>query len=168
MAVRRAESSPAKKQPVKIVNKLLRLKLKLGIKMGEQSIPTRNKSPYGWWVATIIERFEFDDEDLNNMRRRCRAFSNVVILKAEDREQAYLNAVEYGKCGIENKSDWSNGKGRKGRWIFEGLSSLIPIYDELDPDGTEILFDDNNGVTVGRVKSWVRIKEELEAFDDAE
>ncbi len=136
--------------------------------MDDQSIPDRNKSPYGWWVATIIERFQFDDENLDNMRRRCRAFSNVVILKADEREDAYRKAIEYGESGIENKSDWSNGKGRKGRWVFEGLSSLIPIYDELDPDGTEILFDDDNGITVGRVKSWVRKKEDLEAFDDSE
>ncbi|WP_444894601.1 DUF4288 domain-containing protein [Microbulbifer sp. TRSA001] len=136
--------------------------------MSNQRIPGRNKSPYGWWVATIIERFQFDDEELDNMRRRCRAFSNVVILKADDREQAYQKAIQYGKSGIEDKSDWTNDKGRRGRWIFEGLSSLIPIYDELDPEGTEILFDDDNGITVGRVKSWVRSKEELEAFDDTE
>ena len=136
--------------------------------MDSEHIPDRNKSPYGWWVATIIERFQFDDEDLDNIRRRCRAFTNVVILKADDREQAYRKTIEYGKSGIENKSDWSNGKGRKGRWIFEGLSSLIPIYDELDPDGTEILFDDDNGITVGRVKSWVRKKEDLEVFNDTE
>ncbi|WHI46077.1 DUF4288 domain-containing protein [Microbulbifer sp. EKSA008] len=136
--------------------------------MSNQRIPDRNKSPYGWWVATIIERFQFDDEELDNMRRRCRAFSNVVILRADDREQAYQKAIQYGKSGIEDKSDWTNDKGRRGRWIFEGLSSLIPIYDELDPEGTEILFDDDNGITVGRVKSWVRSKEELEAFDDTE
>jgi len=134
----------------------------------DNSIPKRNKSPFGWWVATIIERFQFDDEDLGNMRRRCRAFSNVVILKADDREQAYLKAMEYGNGGIENKSDWSDDKGRKGRWIFEGLSSLMPIYEEFDPDGTEIMFEDDEGITVGRVKSWVREKCELETFDDTD
>ena len=102
------------------------------------------------------------------MRRRCRAFSNVVILKADGREQAYLKAMEYGKCGVEDKSDWSNDKGRKGRWIFEGLSSLMPIYEEFDPDGTEIMFEDDEGITVGRVKSWVREKSELETFDDTD
>ncbi|MBD9425481.1 DUF4288 domain-containing protein [Pseudomonas sp. PDM15] len=129
-------------------------------------IPTRNISPYGWWVATLIERFEFDDEDKSNDKRRCRAFANTVIFKAEDREKAY-KAVEYGNLGIDNKSDWSDGKGRKGRWVFEGLSSLLPIYDEIDPDGTEIAFEDNSSISVGRVKSWVRKKIELEVFDDS-
>jgi hypothetical protein len=134
----------------------------------DNSIPDRNKSPYGWWVATTIERFQFDDEDISNPHRRCRAFTNTVILKADDRERAYEKAVEYGNCGIDSKSDWSDEKGRKGKWIFEGLSNLIPIYDEIDPDGTEIVFDDDIGVSVKRVKSWVRNKSELEAFDDGD
>ncbi len=133
----------------------------------DDSIPDRNKSPYGWWVVTIIERFQFDDEDTNNPRRRCRAFTNTVILKADDRERAYQKAIEYGKCGVDGKSDWSDGKGKKGKWIFEGLSSLLPIYDEIDPDGTEVVFDDDIGLSVKRVQSWVRKKSELEVFNDA-
>lgn len=135
--------------------------------MNEQCSPNRIQSPSGWWVATLIERFEFDDEDTDNLRRRCRTFSNVVILEAGNREEAYQKAIVYGESGIDNKSDWSNNKGRKGCWIFERLSSLIPIYDKIDPDGTEIFFDDDNGITVGRVKSWIRKKEQLEAFDES-
>jgi hypothetical protein len=120
-------------------------------------IHSRNKSPYGWWVATLIERFQFDHEDLSNPRRRCRAFTNVVILKADNREQAYKKAIEYGNLAIEDKSNWEDDKGRKGRWIFE-----------IDPDGTEIFFEDDRNVTVGRVQSWVRPKSELEAFDDSD
>ncbi|WP_353411592.1 DUF4288 domain-containing protein, partial [Arenicella sp. 4NH20-0111] len=116
--------------------------------------------------ATLIERFQFDDEDLENPLRRCRAFSNVVILKATNREEAYSKAIKYGESGIDDKSDWSNDKGRKGRWVFEGLSSLLAIYEDIDPDGTEILYDDDNGITVGKVQSWVRKKGELEVFQD--
>lgn len=132
------------------------------------NIPDRNKSPYGWWVATLIERFQFDDEDVSNPRRRCRAYSNTIILKADDREHAYSKAIEYGELGTSDSSGWSDGNGRTGKWIFEGLSSLLPVYDEIDPDGTEIFFRDDERVTVGKVKSWVCKKEELEAFDDSE
>ena len=131
-------------------------------------VPSRNKSPHGWWVATLIERFEYDHEDMGNLRRRCRAWTNTVILKAENRELAFEKAIEYGELGKSDRSDWSDDKGRKGKWVFEGLSSLLPVYDEIDPDGTEIVFEDNANVTVGRVRSWVRSKEELEAFDDSE
>ena len=131
-------------------------------------VPSRNKSTHGWWVATLIERFEYDHEDKSNPRRRCRAWTNTVILKAADREKAFEKAIEYGELDKTNKSEWSDDKGRKGKWVFEGLSSLLPIYDEFDPDGTEIMFEDNVNVTVGRVKSWVRSKKELETFDDSE
>ena len=104
------------------------------------NVPSKNKSPHGWWVATLIERFEYDHEDKNNPRRRCQAWVNTVIFKAIDREQAFDKANKYGELGKSNKSDWSDEKGRKGKWIFEGISSLLPIYEEIDPDGTCLLY----------------------------
>ncbi len=84
----------------------------LGVKCMSKEISLKNQSTFGWWVATLIERFQFDDEDLENPLRRCRAFSNVVILKATNREEAYSKAIKYGESGIDDKSDWSNDKGR--------------------------------------------------------
>lgn len=121
-----------------------------------------------WWVAIMVERFQYDHEDESNPRRRCRAFTNTVILKAENRELAYKKALEYGELGNDEKSDWVDEKGRKGKWVFEGLTSLMKMVDEeIDPDGTEIFFEDDVGVSVGRVQSWIRQKEELEAFEGA-
>jgi hypothetical protein len=129
---------------------------------------SKNKSPTGWWVATIIERFEDEGEDASNPRRRCRAWSNVVILKARDRNQAYNKAVRYGKLG-KNGYDWIGTATRgKARLVFEGLASLLPLYDPFDENGTEILFEDYENITVGRVKRWVRQKKDLEVFDDSE
>jgi hypothetical protein len=131
-------------------------------------IPSENRSPTGCWVATIIERFEFEDEDTSNPRRRCRAWSNVVLVKARDRNHAYRKAMRYGELGVAS-GDWADVRtGRKGKWIFEGLSSLLPVYDEFDEDGSEILFDDHENITVGRVQSWVREKSDLEVFDDSD
>ncbi|GEA11128.1 DUF4288 domain-containing protein [Alteromonas sp. KUL49] len=122
-----------------------------------------------WWVAALVERFQFDHEDLSNPKRRCRAFTNTIILQAEDRNHAYTKAIEYGKLGKDENSDWSDEKGRKGKWVFEGLASLTRMIDqEIDPDGTEICFEDDIGISVGRVKSWIRSKEELEAFNGDE
>jgi hypothetical protein len=133
-----------------------------------KSIPSKNKSPTGWWVATIIERFEDEGEDRSNPRRRCRAWSNVVILKARDRNQAYNKAMRYGKLG-KNGYDWiDTATRRKARLVFEGLASLLPLYDPFDEDGSEILFEDYQDVTVGRVKRWVKQKKDLEVFDDSE
>lgn len=132
-------------------------------------IPSRNKSPFGWWVATLIERFEFDDEDLSNPRRRCLAWSNVVIFKARDRNQAYRKAMKLGALGKTEKSEYvEDGTGRTGKWVFEGLASLLPVYDPIDESGTEIAYEEYRNITGGRIKSWVRDKHELEVFDDSE
>jgi len=131
-------------------------------------VPWKNKSPTGWWVATMIERFEFEDEDTSNPRRRCRAWSNVVILKAHDRHHAYRKAMRYGESGEEAFNSTGGPPGRKVKLIFEGLSSLVPVYEEFDEDGSEILFDDHEHITVGRVQSWIRQKSELEVFDDSD
>ena len=131
-------------------------------------VPWKNKSPTGWWVATLVERFEFEDEDKSNPRRRCRAWSNLVILKAHDRNQAYRKAIRYGELGKED-NDWIEGlTGRKGKLVFEGLADLLPIYDDFDEDGSEILFDDHTHISVARVKSWVKQKKDLKVFDDSE
>jgi hypothetical protein len=128
-------------------------------------IPSKNKSPTGWWVVTIIERFEDEGEDKSNPRRRCRAWSNIVVLKARDRNQAYNKAMKYGKLGKNGYDMVDTVTRRKARLVFEGIASLLPLYDPFDEDGTEILFEDHENVTVGRVKRWVRQKKDLEVFD---
>lgn len=49
--------------------------------------------------------------------------------------------------------------------MLDGLTSLLPIYDELE-DGTEILWEEHTNRTIKKVKSWVKEKHELEVFDD--
>ncbi|MFV1976928.1 MAG: hypothetical protein ACC651_14370 [Candidatus Scalindua sp.] len=54
---------------------------------------------------------------------------------------------------------------RKGCWRVEGLISLLPIYEELE-DGAELIWNEYENISVKKVKSWIRKKEELETFDD--
>lgn len=133
--------------------------------MGKR-IPSKNTSPTGWWVATIVERFEVEGQDTAHARRRCRAWSNVVLLKARDRHHAYRKAMRYGRGGEKTWPDFQGPD--RCRPIFEGLASLIPVYDEFDEDGCEILFEDHENISVKRVQSWVREKAELEVFDDSD
>jgi hypothetical protein len=127
-------------------------------------IPTCNRSPHGWWVATLVVRFEYYGEDKSNPRRRCGADENVVLIKARGREQAYKKAVAEGRVGHGIEGINTDTR-RKGIWVFEGVSSLLPVYDKLE-DGAEIMWTSHQNITVGRVKSWVRKKAELEAFRD--
>ena len=128
-------------------------------------IPYRNKSPYGWWLAAYVERFELDDEDTSNDRRRCLAWENTILIHAKSREGAYKKAIRAGKLSEGRTAQTEDG--RKGKWRFDGLTSLLPIYEELE-DGAEIVWMEHRGKMVKSIKAMVREKHKLEAFDDSE
>ena len=126
-------------------------------------IAHRNRSPHGWWVASYIERAEWRDESPASSNSRCLAWENIVLLKARNRDEAYDKAISLAQ---QNKSRFKDASGkRKGRWIFEGLTSLLPIYDELR-DGAEITWLEHKNRTVRTIRSLVKRKRELEVFDD--
>lgn len=125
----------------------------------------KHESPTGWWIASYIERAAWDDAPRLSGSARCTAWENTIILKAKTRESAYSKAV---KLGAASKSTFSDPSGtRTGRWIFEGLTSLLPIYDDLQ-DGTEILWVDHSGRTLKKLRALVKKKSELEVFDSGD
>jgi hypothetical protein len=132
-----------------------------------KKIPEKNRSPYGWWVATIIERFVYDDEDERNPKRCSTAWVNTVMLKARDRHHAYRKAISYAEIGKGDEAHGIDEKtGRGFRIVTQGLQSLLPVYDEIDEDGFEVLWQEYENVSVDRIESWLKEKHELEVFDD--
>lgn len=131
----------------------------------KDGIPYRNHTPYGWWIASYIERAAWDDEPNPSPNSRCLAWENTIILRAPDREAAYEKAISLAS---DNSSQFECGtkKIRKGHWVFEGLTSLLAIHEELT-DGAEILWVEHQNRTVRKVRSLVKRKEELEVFDDS-
>jgi hypothetical protein len=121
----------------------------------------RNRSPVGWYVATYIERFEYEGENKTNLRRRCRAWENMILVKASTPAQAYRRAVQLAKKG--GNLPWTNSRGEDGKLIFEGLTQLLPVYDELE-DGAEICWTDHANTSVQKVKRMIKKKTELAAF----
>ncbi|CAN5344592.1 hypothetical protein BH10PLA2_BH10PLA2_20280 [soil metagenome] len=124
-----------------------------------------NTSPHGWWVASYIERFEYEYEDKTNLKRRCLAWENTILIKASNRAVAYRKAEKLGKLS-EGSEGWHADTGRKGVWRFEGLTSLLPIYEELE-DGAEILWVEHAGKSVQTIQSLVRARNQLSVFDDS-
>jgi hypothetical protein len=123
----------------------------------------KRSSPTGWWIASYIERAAWDDEPPLLQSSRCTAWENTIILRAGNRDAAYKKAV---RLGSSNRSTISDAAGKRtGRWVFEGLTSLLPIYDELE-DGAEILWVDQSGRTLKTIRSKVKKKHELEVFAD--
>jgi hypothetical protein len=129
----------------------------------KKEIPHRNHSPHGWWVASYIERAVWDDKPNPSPNSRCLSWENTIVLQAPDREAAYAKAVFLASQHSSEFMD--DSRSRKGHWIFEGLTSLLPIYDELE-DGAEILWVEHRNRTIRKIQSRVKQKEQLEAFDD--
>ncbi len=138
----------------------------MSAKKRKKTIPERNRSPYGWWIGIYIERFEFNDEDRKNPKRRCLAYENTVLITAKDREEAYKKLMALGS-GVENIECVDSATGRKGVWRFEGPTELLPIHDRIE-DGAEVLWTTHRNRSVENIQALVRTKEELPVFDDSE
>lgn len=129
-------------------------------------IPFRNRNHTGWWIASFIERFEFFDEVRPNARRRCLAWENTILVRASNRDVAYRKAIKIGRLSAGSEA-WDADSGRRGAWRFEGLTTLLPIYEPL-AHGAEILWREHSNVTVQKVKDLVKSKKSLAVFDDRE
>ncbi len=119
-----------------------------------------NVSPVGWYAASILLRSEIEGENEDNLNRRCIAWENYHIIKADNPNEAYKKAVKLGKFQ-ENK--YTNTEGKNVLWIFEGLTMLVPIYEELK-DGAEIGWTEHENKAVKTIKNLVKPKDELEVF----
>ena len=129
----------------------------------KKEIPFRNRNQTGWWIASIVMRFEYYDEDKDDLKRECLVWDNLILVEAEDREDAFVKSNKLGIAG-ENEA-WETDTGRKGKWKFEGLSGLLPMYDEF-AHGAELLWNEYDGISVEKAKSMVLPKSELECFED--
>lgn len=130
----------------------------------KKKIPFRNRNQTGWWIASYLERFEYYDENKRNPNRRCLAWENTILIRAKDRDKAYKKAHAIGRLG-EGSEAWDEGTGRKGAWHFEGLTSLLPVYDKIE-DGSEVLWKEYSNRTVKTIKSFIKTRKDLEVFDD--
>jgi len=129
-------------------------------------IPYRNRNQTGWWIASVVLRYEWSDENIDDLDRNCKVWENWILVKASDREEAYEKATTIGEeqQGIES---WDEETGIRGSFVFEGLGMLTPIYEDLG-DGSEILWNEYDGIPVKKAKSFALPKEELECFQDGD
>jgi hypothetical protein len=119
---------------------------------------SRNRSPYGWWIATEVVQFVPEGRRTTDSNRRFLVWENTRLIRAKDRDEAYEKAIEIGRAGMPGEAD-------RGEWRFVGISVLLPIYEKLD-DGAEIIWDDRGMMSARRIKSLVKKKRDLSVFDD--
>ena len=100
----------------------------------------KNVSPVGWYVASYVLRFvELAWKHVDDPEERFLAWENTVLIKARDLNDAYRKTVAIAKSQTE---PYKGGpKAVDVRWIFEGVTDVLPVYEEIE-DGAEILWSE--------------------------
>jgi hypothetical protein len=116
----------------------------------------RNTSPVGWYVATYVVRFvELKRNDVNDPEARFLTWENTVLVKAKNLIKAYDKTVA---IAAQHTKPYKGGKKRVDvQWMFEGITELLPVYEELQ-DGTEIMWAENRPRKLKTIRKWARKK----------
>jgi len=118
-----------------------------------------NRSPTGWYIASYLLRFvELEWSDRDDPEARFLAWENTKLVRADSFDEAYEKAV--GFAGLETDPYKGGTEGVDVQWVFEGLTELMPIYEELE-DGSEIMWSKHSPKKLRHLRKWVRTKEEL-------
>jgi hypothetical protein len=116
-------------------------------------------SPVGWYVGSYLLRFvEADSARDDNNDRRSLIWENTVLIKAASRGEAYDKIIA---IAAENTRPYKGGrKAIDVHWTFEGVTEIIPVYEEL-ADGSEILWSEYRQ-SPRRLRRRVRRREDFE------
>jgi len=118
-----------------------------------------NRAPFGWYVASYLLRFvEIPGAGNDHPRRRFLSWENTVLVKARSLEHAYAKVVKLGRA--KTRPYRGGPKGMPVRWVFEGVTDLLPIYDKLR-DGAEIMWTERSPRTVNSLRKLVKSKRTL-------
>jgi hypothetical protein len=112
-----------------------------------------------WFLASVLERFQREGEDVKNDLRRCVVFENTYLVQAANLAAAYDKAAAIGREECRNISPCKDESGHSGKWIYDGISELIPVCEDIE-DESEILWAKHAGITVRKAKTLAKQKKE--------
>ncbi len=101
----------------------------------------------------MLRFVEIDDQDNDNLEKEFSAWENTVIVKAKNLDEAYDKVVKIAKEATEPYRGGS--KGVPVQWLFEGVTELLPIYEDLT-DGAEIAWADYDDIKLKELRKRVR------------
>ena len=122
--------------------------------MNSKQSPGKHK----WFIAFMIEAF-FLFGKAKTRRTKVTAYENVILVRANDKKEAYRKAMNFGRKNIG--SVCVDARGRKGKWKFMGLADLLPIYERLS-DGAELYWKKHVGKSIPKIEQMVRTRKEIE------
>jgi hypothetical protein len=114
----------------------------------------KNASPVGWYVAKYLIRFiELESGVNEDLEQRFLSWENTVIVKANDLDEAYDKVVAVALQATEPYRGEPDGI--SVQWLFEGVTELLPIYEELE-DGSEIMWAEHNPRKLRNLRKLVK------------
>ena len=119
----------------------------------------KNVSPVDWYVASYMLRFiELEDDFNDDLEHRFTAWENTIIVKASSIEEAFDKAVAIAHSGT---TPYKGGvQGVPVQWVFEGITMLLPIYEQLE-DGAEIIWQEHNPTKLKNIRKLVKDRNEF-------
>ena len=106
----------------------------------------------------IIRFIELNQNGNDDLEKRFLAWENTRIIKASNLDEAYDKLVKEAKLGTD---PYRGGKeGVPVQWVFEGVTELLPIYEELE-DGSEIMYREHNRTKLKNLRKAIRKKNEF-------
>ncbi len=118
----------------------------------------KNLSPVGWYVGSYILRFiECKAKGNNRLNKKFLVWENTVIVKARNQDHAFDKIEALAKK--ETKPYKGGPKGIDVQWLFEGITEVLPIYEELG-DGAEIMWAKYER-SLKKIRSWRRTKAQV-------
>ncbi len=116
-------------------------------------------SPVGWYVGAYQLRFiELDDGGPDDPNGQFLLWTNTVIVKASSLDEAHRKVTHIAQ---QSERPYLGGaEGVPVRWVFEGITELLPIYEALG-DGAEIMWEEETGVSLARIRERALTLEDI-------
>lgn len=118
-----------------------------------------NISPVDWYIGSYLVRFVETESNKNyEDEERFVSWENTVIVRAKSLDEAYSKIEKIGK---DHEEPYKGGEeGIPVQWIYEGITQLLPIYEDLE-DGAEIMYTEHNPRKLKNLKKWVGVVDDF-------
>lgn len=93
-----------------------------------------------WFAASIIMHVEFKD----NVQDKYPIWENVILIEANNEEEALRKAEERGHFEEGDADDSFTWESRPARWVYGGIRKMLTCaeFEDRPKDGTEITYSE--------------------------